>query len=148
MARIDESIAAPAPIAVSAGDSGGDARYRKLSVWAKSVYGTGEMVNGITTTALTYLAFFYLTAVCGLSGTRAGVITFITLLVDSIADPLIGLISDNTRSRLGRRHPYIFASIVPLALSFALIFSLPPTLTGSQLFAYVILLMPVRGRAW
>ena len=143
MARTDESIVAPVSIGVSGEDLGVGVRCGKLSVWAKSIYGTGEMVNGITTTALTSLAFFYLTAVCGLSGTRAGMITFITLLFDSIADPLIGLVSDNTRSRLGRRHPYIFASIVPLAISFALIFSIPAAFSGVQLFVYVTLLMLV-----
>lgn len=143
MASIDESIAVPLPIGMNAEESDGIARRTRLSMWAKSIYGTGEMVNGITNTALTYLAFFYLTAVCGISGTRAGMITFITLLVDSIADPLIGLISDNTRSRLGRRHPYMFGSIIPLALSFALVFSIPASVTGLRLFFYVVSLMLV-----
>ena len=143
MASIDESIAVPAPIGMIVEDSGADARRARLSVWSKTIYGTGEMVNGIATTALTYLAFFYLTAVCGLSGTQAGMITFIALLVDSIADPLIGLISDNTCSRFGRRHPYMFGSIVPLALSFALVFSIPATLAGMSLFYYVVSLMLV-----
>jgi glycoside/pentoside/hexuronide:cation symporter, GPH family len=143
MASIDESISIPAPIGMSPEDSGGIARRTKLSVRVKSIYGSGEMVNGITATGLTYLAFFYLTAVCGLSGTRAGMITFITLLVDSVADPLVGLISDNTRSRLGRRHPYMFASIIPIAVSFALVFSIPAALSGLRLFYYVVSLMLV-----
>lgn len=140
MSSIDESLA-PAPIGARAGDCSGSARRTPLSVWTKSIYGSGEMVNGITATGLTYLAFFYLTAVCGLSGTRAGMITFITLLVDSVADPLVGLLSDNTRSRLGRRHPYMFVSIVPIALAFALVFSIPAAFVGLGLFCYVIFLM-------
>lgn len=141
MATIDESIPLPAAIEMSTDDSGRLARRARLSPGSKWIYGSGEMVNGITATGLTYLAFFYLTAVCGLSGTRAGMITFITLLVDSVADPLVGLISDNTRSRLGRRHPYLFGSIVPIALSFALVFSIPPSVTGFSLFCYVVFLM-------
>ncbi|HXR89451.1 MAG TPA: MFS transporter [Steroidobacteraceae bacterium] len=141
MATLDESIPLPAAIGMSADDSGRMARRFKLSLGSKWIYGSGEMVNGITATGLTYLAFFYLTAVCGLSGTRAGMITFIALLVDSVADPLVGLASDNTRSRLGRRHPYLFGSIVPIALSFALVFSIPASVTGIRLFCYVVLLM-------
>ncbi len=141
MASIDESIPGTAPPIMDTEDSAVRARRAKLSVWDKSIYGTGEMINGFATTGLTYLAFFYLTAVCGMSGTRAGMITFITLLVDSIADPLIGLISDNTRTRLGRRHPYMFASAVPLALSFGLVFALPAGLSGLHLFLYVTVLM-------
>ena len=143
MASIEDSIAIPGPIAMSAEDCGGIARRARLSVWAKAIYGSGEMVNGITATGLTYLAFFYLTAVCGLSGTRAGMITFITLLVDSVADPLVGLLSDNTRSRLGRRHPYMLGSIVPIAIAFAMVFSIPAAFTGLRLFCYVVLLMLV-----
>ncbi len=141
MPSIDESVPAAATVAMDTEDSAQRARRAKLSVWDKSIYGTGEMINGLATTGLTYLAFFYLTAVCGMSGTTAGMITFITLLVDSVADPLIGLISDNTRSRLGRRHPYMFASAVPLALSFGLVFALPAGLTGLDLFLYVTALM-------
>jgi len=141
MATVDESVPLLAQVGMSAEDSGGMARRAKLSLGSKWIYGSGEMVNGITATGLTYLAFFYLTAVCGLSGTRAGMITFVTLLVDSVADPLVGLISDNTRSRLGRRHPYLFGSIAPIALSFALVFSIPPGFTGLRLFLYVVFLM-------
>ncbi|MGH8327766.1 MAG: MFS transporter, partial [Steroidobacteraceae bacterium] len=141
MATIDQSIPLAVPAGMSAEDAGGMARRTKLSLGAKWIYGSGEMVNGITATGLTYLAFFYLTAVCGLSGTRAGMISFIALLVDSVADPVVGLISDNTRSRLGRRHPYLFGSIVPIALSFALVFSIPASVTGLRLFFYVVFLM-------
>ena len=141
MASTDESIPATAVPLTTTLDAAQRARLTRLSVWDKSIYGTGEMINGLATTGLTYLAFFYLTAVCGLSGTLAGTITFITLLVDSIADPLIGLISDNTHSRLGRRHPYMLASAVPLALSFGLVFALPTGMTGLHLFLYVTILM-------
>ena len=143
MASIDESIPGAAPRAMSAEDSPERARRAKLSVWDKSIYGTGEMINGLATTGLTYLALFYLTAVCGMSGTRAGMITFLALIVDSVADPLIGLVSDNTRTRIGRRHPYMFASAIPLALSFGLVFALPAGLTGLDLFVYVTALMLV-----
>jgi GPH family glycoside/pentoside/hexuronide:cation symporter len=141
MASIDESLPGAAPPVIDTQGPAARARRARLGVWDKSIYGTGEMINGFATTGLTYLAFFYLTAVCGMSGTRAGMVTFITLLVDSVADPLIGLISDNTRTRLGRRHPYMFASAAPLALSFGLVFALPESLRGLHLFLYVTLLM-------
>lgn len=141
MVSIDEPIPGAPALGAQTEDYGETARRSKLGVLAKCAYGIGEMTNGIVTTGLTYLAFFYLTAVCGMSGTRAGLITFIGLLVDSIADPLIGLLSDNTRSRLGRRHPYMFASFIPLALAFALVFAIPRSLTGLHLFLYVTVLM-------
>ena len=143
MASTEESVSESASLLMNTTDPGEIARRSKLSLATKSLYGVGEMTQGIVTTGLTYLAFFYLTAVCGMSGTRAGLLTFIALLVDSIADPLIGLLSDNTRTRLGRRHPYLLLSIIPLALSFALVFSIPSGFTGPRLFLYATSLMLV-----
>jgi glycoside/pentoside/hexuronide:cation symporter, GPH family len=96
-----------------------------LSIRTKAFYGLGESVSGITQTATDTFLLFYLTAVVGLSGTRAGTALFIALLVDSVADPLIGYASDNTRSRWGRRHPYLFASVIPLAVTVGLLYSTP-----------------------
>ena len=112
----------------------------RLSVGFKSRYGFGQFVEGMSTTALTYFAFFYLSAVCGLSGTLAGLSAFIALTVDSVADPAIGLLSDSTRAKLGRRHPYMLASIVPVAIAVGLFFMMPRALTGFSLFVYVTVL--------
>lgn len=143
MTSIEEPIPGAPPLVIETQDPGELARRSRLTLASKCTYGLGEMVMGMPTSGLTYLAFFYLTAVCGMSGTRAGMITFIALLVDSIADPLIGLLSDNTRSRLGRRHPYLLASVLPLGLSFGLVFSIPAGLSGIRLFVYVTALMLV-----
>jgi GPH family glycoside/pentoside/hexuronide:cation symporter len=110
----------------------------RLSAQTKTLYGVGCVVDGVSTTALTYFALFYFTAVCGLPGALAGVAVFIGLMVDSVVDPLIGLLSDNTRSPLGRRHVYMLASLAPLAIAFGLLFSIPP-LKGISLFGYITL---------
>ena len=110
----------------------------RLGARTKALYGVGCVVDGVSTTALTYFAFFYFTAVCGLPGSWAGAAVFIGLMVDSVVDPLIGLLSDNTRSPLGRRHIYMLASIAPLGIAFGLLFSIPP-LKGLTLFSYVTL---------
>lgn len=110
----------------------------KLGAGIKTLYGVGCVVDGVSTTALTYFALFYFTAVCGLPGSLAGAAVFIGLMVDAVVDPLIGLLSDSTRSRLGRRHLYMLASSVPLALAFGLLFSVP-SLKGAALFGYVTL---------
>src|SRR4030095_3525322 len=80
----------------------------------KSLYAFGDVADGIKNTAIGTFLLFYLTPVCGLSGSLAGAAIAITLTVDAIADPLIGYISDNTRSRWGRRHPYLFGGALPL----------------------------------
>ncbi len=115
------------------------AARQKLKPGFKLLYGFGCVVDGVSTTALTYFALFYFTAVCGLPGSWAGAAVFIGLIVDSVIDPLIGLLSDNTSSPLGRRHVYMLASLVPLAIAFGLLFSIP-ALKGLALFGYVTLL--------
>lgn len=49
----------------------------------------------------------------------------LTLIFDAIIDPLIGECSDRTRSRCGRRHPFTYASAVPLAIAFYFLHSPP-----------------------
>lgn len=116
-----------------------DIRRAPLGVRFKLLYGTGAMVEGITTTALTYFLLFYLTSVCGLSGTVAGTVMLVGLLIDGVADPLIGLLSDNSRSRHGRRLPWMAWSIVPLAIVFGLLFTVPTSLGGVALICYALL---------
>ena len=108
----------------------------RLTFRTKFLYGMGQFVDSVSNTSLTYFSFFYLTAVCGMSGTLAGTAAFIALTFDSVADPAIGLLSDNTRTRLGRRHPYMFAALVPIAVSFALFFAIPRGFSGTTLFVY------------
>lgn len=115
------------------------ARRAPLGARFKFFYGAGALVEGTTTAAMTYFLLFYLTSVCGLSGTAAGTALLIGLLIDAVADPLIGLLSDNTRSRLGRRYPYMLFGTIPLAIAFALLFSIPSSLSGVALLAYATL---------
>ena len=115
------------------------ARRAPLGVKFKMLYGSGALIEGITTAALTYFLLFYLTAVCGLSGVLAGTAMFLGLMIDAVIDPLIGLVSDNTRSRMGRRLPYIVFGTVPLAIVFALLFSIPTGVSGTALMFYATL---------
>lgn len=128
MTYIASDTLAPAP---------DDLRHAKLGTRTKLLYAVGAVIDGVTSTSLTYFLFFYLTSVCGLSGTLAGLSTLLALVLDAIADPAIGLISDNTRSRLGRRVPYLLFTPLPLALLFVALFSVPATFTGLALFGYV-----------
>jgi GPH family glycoside/pentoside/hexuronide:cation symporter len=109
----------------------------------KSLYGTGAFVDAVTGTALNTFLLLYLTAVCGLPGGLAGLASGIALIADAFADPFIGSISDSTWTRWGRRHPYMFISVLPVALSLGLLFSIPAGLSGNLLFAYVTVLLLV-----
>ena len=111
-------------------------RKKRLNILQKSIYGSGALSDGMANAALGLL-FFYMTAVRGLSGSLAGLSFVIALLIDSVADPLIGSLSDHTRTIFGRRHPWMFVSALPLALFLGMLFSAPSSLTEVSLFLYM-----------
>jgi GPH family glycoside/pentoside/hexuronide:cation symporter len=116
-----------------------------LSAVEMSLYSAGDIVDGVVSNAIGAFAFFYMNVVLGLSGAIAGGLLAISIAVDSVADPLIGYLSDNTHSRWGRRHPFMLASALPAALGLGLFFSIPAQLSGWALFAYVMaVLLTVR----
>ncbi len=113
-----------------------EASRTHLSVRFKSGYGVGQVVESISTVTLNTYLFFYLTNVCGLSGSLAGIALFISLTIDAVADPVIGSLSDNLQTRWGRRVPVMAVSLLPLTLTLGLLFSVP-ALAGWALFLYV-----------
>jgi GPH family glycoside/pentoside/hexuronide:cation symporter len=96
---------------------------RTLTFLEKSAYGLGQLAEGLKNGSFGAFLFFYYVQVLGLSGTYAGLAIGIALLIDAITDPLAGSISDNSQSKIGRRHPFIYAAAVPLAFSFYMLFS-------------------------
>ena len=130
----------PSPVAGVAPPTAANhaARSSKLGLGALTIYGSGALVENITTWVVGSLLLFYLTIICGLSGSEAGAALGITLVVDSVIDPIVGSLSDNSRSRHGRRHPLMLASIIPIVLAFGLLFSVPRGLSGMPLFAYAL----------
>jgi glycoside/pentoside/hexuronide:cation symporter, GPH family len=112
-------------------------RAAPLSRRFKLGYGIGAMADGIVTAGFGFFLLFYLTAVCGMSGTLAGSAKMIALLVDAFADPAIGLASDRIRSRYGRRLPFMIGGLLPFALAFGMLFSIPASLSGPIQFLYV-----------
>jgi GPH family glycoside/pentoside/hexuronide:cation symporter len=123
------SLAADAPVP--------EVVFPRLTWRQKGLVSVGNAVDGVSTAALGNFQFFYLTVVCGLSGSLAGASVFIALTVDAVADPLIGSLSDNWASPHGRRHPIMIASILPVAFSIALFFSVPVHLSPWGTFGYV-----------
>lgn len=75
-----------------------------------------------------------------MSGSLAGIAVALAIVVDAISDPVIGSISDRFKSKYGRRHPFIFAAPVPLAMCLFLMFNPPGAMVGSQaaLFAWFL----------
>ena len=109
----------------------------RLSVGVQAIYGTGQFVDSVSGTALATFLLFYLTAVCGLSGSLTGASLFVALMVDAFVDPFVGSISDNMQSRWGRRHIFMFASFPLMFIGLGMLFTVPTSLNGIPLFIYV-----------
>lgn len=112
----------------------------------KSFYGLGQAAEGIKNTAFNQFLFFFYYQVLGLSGTSTGLALFIATAFDAVTDPLTGSLSDRVRHRWGRRHPFMYASAVPLGVAFALLFTPPGGLSDGALFAWLLVFtLAVRG---
>jgi len=98
----------------------------ELPLRVRSAYGLGSVGELVFLGMFnTFITIFYNQAI-GLSNSLIGTAIMLSLLGDAISDPVIGMISDRWRSRLGRRHPFLFAAPVPAAISLYMIFA-PPT---------------------
>jgi glycoside/pentoside/hexuronide:cation symporter, GPH family len=104
----------------------------------KLAYALGRAAEGIKSRAFEFFLFFYFVQVLGLSGSLAGLAVGIALICDSVSDPLVGSYSDHLHSRYGRRHPLMLASILPLCVSFYLLFVPPDGLGEMGLFLWLL----------
>lgn len=101
----------------------------------------GIPIVGIITNGIEYFLFFFYSQVVGLSAALTGLALAVALTIDAVSSPLIGYLSDNWRSRLGRRHPFMYASILPLTVLYALVWYPPADSTSqSVLFGYLLTL--------
>ena len=110
----------------------------QLSLRTKFAYGVGQVAEGIKSRGFDYIAFFYFTQVLGLSGSLAGSAVAIALIFDAVSDPVAGHLSDHWRSRLGRRHPFMYAAALPLAVSWFLLYMPPQGLGQWGLFSWFL----------
>ncbi len=92
---------------------------------SKMEYACGSLGEGFVNYAISAFVVAYYTQALGLSGTLAGAAFFVTLVFDAISDPWIGAWSDRFKSKLGRRHPFIFISAIPVGATFYCIY-MPP----------------------
>lgn len=109
-----------------------------LSWRLRLLYAVGQLPEGIKTAAFGFYLLFYYNQVLGLSGSLAGIALFVALCVDAISDPFVGSWSDFTKSRWGRRHPFMYAAIVPFAGAYFLLFVPPSDLGQTGLFLWLL----------
>ena len=108
----------------------------KLPAWRKWMYGSGDLGFSLTSTIVAAYFAIFLTDVVGVRPALAAIAILIGRTWDYINDPLFGYISDHTRTRWGRRRPYLLFGPIPFALVFTLMWWRPPIQGDVALVAY------------
>jgi Na+/melibiose symporter-like transporter len=109
----------------------------RVDVSTKIFFGVGEFATATKGYAMHAFLLFYYTQVLGLEGWLTGVALGIAIVFDAINDPIVGSVSDNWRSRLGRRHPLMWVSLAPMCITFYYLWLPPEGLGQYGLFAWL-----------
>jgi glycoside/pentoside/hexuronide:cation symporter, GPH family len=109
-----------------------------LSLATKLLYAVGSVANAVKLRTLsTFLMLFY-NQVVGLPPQTVTFVLMVALVFDAIVDPLVGQISDNFKSPLGRRHPFMYAAAIPVSVAFFLLWNPPQGLSDGQMVGYLL----------
>jgi glycoside/pentoside/hexuronide:cation symporter, GPH family len=111
---------------------------QRLKIRTKLAYGVGQVPEAIVSRGFDLFIFFYYQQVLGLSGSLTGAAIAIGLAAEALVATAIGWISDECQSRLGRRHPFMYAAALPLAIFWYLLFSPPAGLEQTGLFVWLM----------
>ncbi|OHB54093.1 MAG: hypothetical protein A2Y12_12595 [Planctomycetes bacterium GWF2_42_9] len=88
-------------------------------------FSLGDGASSLMLNTIWGFAMLYYTNALGLDYKLAGIAMAVAVLWDAFMDPIMGYISDNTRSRFGRRHPYILVGGILLAVTFYYMWTIP-----------------------
>jgi Na+/melibiose symporter-like transporter len=118
---------------------------RSLSLGTRLYFGSGAVGEAVYLGLFnTFITIYYNQAI-GLSNALIGTAIMLAMIGDAITDPWVGVVSDRWQSRHGRRHPFLIAAPVPLAIALYCIFNPPDQLTADvtnnqmMLFAWLCL---------
>lgn len=98
----------------------------KLPVGKKILFGAGDSTFSLLFTTLNFYFLYFLTDGVGISAALAGWVFFAGKIWDAFSDPIMGYLSDRTKSRWGRRRPYLLFGAAPLALTYIILWQAYP----------------------
>jgi GPH family glycoside/pentoside/hexuronide:cation symporter len=116
-------------------------------VGTKILYGLGSVAFGIKDNGYRVFLLLFYNQVVGMDPRAVGLAITLALIIDCVIDPVLGEISDNWRSKWGRRHPFMYASALPIALSFLLLWN-PPAGWGEGALFWYLVAVAVLGRSF
>ena len=104
------------------------------------LYGFGSAAFGVKDNGFSFFLMIYYNQVLGLPASLAGTAVLIAMIFDAVSDPLVGWWSDNTHSRWGRRHPFMYTSAIPVSVAYFLLWNPPMSFLDQSnygLFVYL-----------
>ncbi|HEU4969219.1 MFS transporter [Sphingomonas sp.] len=117
----------------------------RVPLSTKLSYGLGAVAYGIKDNGFSVFLLLFYNQVVGLPADQVGFAIMIALFVDAFVDPAIGSLSDRTHTRIGRRHPWLYGSALPIALSWVLLWNPPQAGTAATLGYLVVIAILVRA---
>ena len=110
----------------------------RLPLRLKLGNGVGSIAYGVKDNGFAVLLLLFYSQVLGLEARLVGLILLVALLLDALVDPLVGYWSDKTHSRWGKRHPWMYAAILPMAGAWLMLWH-PPQTSSNWLYGYLLL---------
>ena len=110
----------------------------KPSLWTRIAFGVGGAAEGIKNNGFEYALLFFYSNILGVEAGLVAVALLIALVIDAISDPVVGYWSDNMRTRFGRRHPFMYASLIPVAVTYYFTWNPPAGISGNDLFIWLL----------
>lgn len=116
-------------------------RQGRLPLGIKIAQGIGAIPDTVKNWVFQTFVLLYYSQIMGVDALLVSLALSLSLIIDAISDPWIGSLSDNLRSRWGRRHPLMLAGVLPLGICFYLVFTPPEGLSHLQLFWWLTVFM-------
>ena len=110
----------------------------RLPLRIKLGNGVGSVAYGVKDNGFGALLLLFYSQVLGLEARLVGLVLLFALLLDALVDPLVGYWSDKTHSRWGKRHPWMYAAILPMAAAWLMLWH-PPQTSSGWLYGYLLL---------
>jgi len=112
----------------------------KVPILTKLAYGFGAIAYGVKNNGFDFFLLLFYSQILGVEAEMVGLALLIALVFDAFSDPFVGYLSDNTRSRWGRRHPWMYFAAVPVSIAYFFLWAPPAEMSANTLFVYLVVL--------
>lgn len=110
----------------------------KPSLLTRLAFGVGGAADGIKNNGFEYALLFFYSNILGVDAGLVALALLFALVIDAISDPVVGYWSDNMRTKFGRRHPFMYGALIPVAITYYFTWNPPSGLSGDELFLWLI----------